>query len=57
MNLLLAQVFAFLSSSCLLISFWQKKRIYTSFYNIFIEVNKSQKKFVDKYINDAASKK
>ena len=34
MNLLLAQVFAFLSSSCLLISFWQKKRIKILFFQI-----------------------
>lgn len=34
MNLLLAQIFAFLSSSCLLISFWQKKRIKILFFQI-----------------------
>lgn len=34
MNLLLAQVFAFLSSSCLLISFWQRKRIKILFFQI-----------------------
>ena len=34
MNLLLAQIFAFLSSSCLLKSFWQKKRIKILFFQI-----------------------
>lgn len=34
MNLLLAQVFAFLSSLCLLISFWQKKRSKILFFQI-----------------------
>lgn len=34
MNLLLAQVFALLSSLCLLISFWQKKRIKILFFQI-----------------------